>query len=609
MKPRDYQTAAVNKMFADLKSDPKCRPVIEIPTGGGKSVVIAYALSVLHEAKYRVIVLCRTKELVEQNHRRFSEFYPNLAHYAGVYCAGLGRKETDKAFIFATAQSVAKNVEKFGVRNLVLVDECHQVPDREDSQYQSIMAGLRNANASVRLAGMTATPYRVDGGYLVGEDKTFNKLSYSKPLREMIEEKHLTPIHHVDVNKVDLSKVAIVRGDFDPRQMSGAFAQHAAIHASEVFGYAEKHGLNSCLVFTSSVAHAEIVRECLQDLSGDMVGIVHGETPPSLRDETIQRFKDEDIRFCVNVNVLTTGFDAANIDMIVLLRATCSHSLYYQMIGRGMRLFPAKDSCHVLDYGGHVGRLGDVTGDDFGKDAEPAEVDEPSDIEPREFEPMPRTCKKCGHARGRADIIKQITKVRKTLWPEGVGLFNECRMFDERATSMAEDIATNGSASWPAELADAGKMLQDELSRCPKVECQWAYSAQVLETKELPASDNHEKTEKVTWEVMKLTTSRHISKAGNSSLKVNYHCSKDGSFRVFTDYIGFDGHAGFAKKKWRQLSLTTFPENTEDAVTMSMAGAIGVPDTVSVWKEKGWDRVEPTGKFFKPQDKDLIYEE
>ena len=609
-KPRDYQQSSVDCMFGDLLRDKECTPVVVLPTGGGKSVVIATALIKLKSWNYTALILCRTKELVEQNYQRLIEFSPAMGAFAGVYCAGLNRKDRTQPFIFATAQSVARNPQAFGFRNIVLVDECHQVPDREDSQYQQIMDGLRETNSNVRLAGLTATPYRVDGGFLVGEGKTFSHISYEKPLREMVEEKHLTPLNHVDVNKVDLSKVAIVRGDFDPRQMSGAFEQCAARHASEVFGYAEENEVNSCLIFTSSVAHAKIVKENLEELSGDTVGLVHGETPPALRDETIQRFKDEDLRFVVNVNVLTTGFDAPNIDMIVLLRATCSHSLYYQMVGRGMRKFPAKDVCHLIDYGDHVARLGDVTGDNFGKDCDsfdPAPDSDDSEEISRSFEPMPKVCKKCQHARSTQDIWDAIHGVAKAVWPEGNGFFNDYTLYYEKAREIAENIATNGKATWPKELTDAGNMLREQLEKCPNPECGWAYSAQVIDVKP-DIREEEAPTEKVLWDVKKVTTKRHKSNAGKNSLRVTYHCSREGQFRMFSDYIGFDGHAGFAKRKWRQLSLTDYPENTEDAVTMAMAGAVGIPDQISVWREKGWDRVEPVQGFYKPNNQDLIYE-
>ena len=198
--------------------------------------------------------------------------------------------------------------------------------------------------------------------------------------------------------------------------------------------------------------------------------------------------------------------------------------------------------------------------------------------------------------------------MRREIWPEGRGFFNDYSDFMGIARELAQNIATNGKAKWPKKLAVAGNLLQEKLSKCPAVECQWPYAAQVIEARVAEPDEVIETIEKVEWEVMKVTTSRQESKAGKRSLKINYHCTLNDKFRIFTDYIGFDGNAGFAKRKWRQLSLTDYPEHTEDAVTMARVGAIGIPDRVRVWTEKGWDRVEPVSGFRKPRNEDLIYE-
>ena len=75
----------------------------------------------------------------------------------------------------------------------------------------------------------------------------------------------------------------------------------------------------------------------------------------------LRDFKDQKIRCLLSVNVLSTGFDAPSVDCIVLFRATTSPGLFYQMLGRGMRLSPAKENCLVIDHGGNVRRHGPVT--------------------------------------------------------------------------------------------------------------------------------------------------------------------------------------------------------------------------------------------------------
>ncbi len=129
---------------------------------------------------------------------------------------------------------------------------------------------------------------------------------------------------------------------------------------------------NSVLIFATSVAHCQHVAAEITRVSGTECGIVTGETPADRRAELLARFRGERVtadlfgnakprlKFLANVNVLTTGFDATNVDCVVLLRPTASVGLFVQMVGRGTRLHPGKDDCLILDYGGNVLRHGPV---------------------------------------------------------------------------------------------------------------------------------------------------------------------------------------------------------------------------------------------------------
>jgi len=116
----------------------------------------------------------------------------------------------------------------------------------------------------------------------------------------------------------------------------------------------------SVLIFASGVRHAQHVARVLGERHGVECGFVCGDTLPFERDDTLRRFRSGALRYLVNVNVLTTGFDAPNIDCVALLRPTLSPGLYYQMVGRGFRLHPGKADCLVLDFGGNVLRHGPV---------------------------------------------------------------------------------------------------------------------------------------------------------------------------------------------------------------------------------------------------------
>jgi hypothetical protein len=116
----------------------------------------------------------------------------------------------------------------------------------------------------------------------------------------------------------------------------------------------------SILVFCAGIPHAEHVAAEIEKARDGLVATVFGDAAPDQRAWALQAFKDRTVRFLVNVDVLTTGFDAPNVDCVALLRPTLSPGLYCQMVGRGFRLAPNKKNCLVLDFGGNVIRHGPI---------------------------------------------------------------------------------------------------------------------------------------------------------------------------------------------------------------------------------------------------------
>jgi DNA repair protein RadD len=126
----------------------------------------------------------------------------------------------------------------------------------------------------------------------------------------------------------------------------------------------------------------------LEKAKDGLVATVFGDTPGEQRAWALQAFKDRMVRFLVNVDVLTTGFDAPGVDCVALLRPTLSPGLYYQMVGRGFRTASGKQNCLVLDFGGNVirhGPIGDI-----------APWDEPSGGKASAKDVKARECPDCG---------------------------------------------------------------------------------------------------------------------------------------------------------------------------------------------------------------------
>jgi len=354
---RSYQQEAVD---STLKYFRKRRnpAVIVLPTGAGKSLVIAELAKI---AKGRVLVLAHVKELVEQNHLK----YESYGLQAGIYSAGLNQKDSEQKVIFGSIQSVAKAKDAF-FRDftLVVIDECHRISLEPDSQYAKVITQLKLNNPRICILGLTATPYRLGLGWIYnyalrGEVKTkdlrfFKHCIYELPLKYMIRNKYLTPPVKVDipVTSYDFSELREGSNAYTMAQLEEALHKQRRLTPliiKNIIDITESDQRQGVMLFSSTVKHAQ---EIMDHLPPGQARLVVGTTELSERDQIVNDFKQKAFKYLVNVSVLTTGFDAAHVDVIAILRPTESISLYQQIIGRGLRLDTDKKDCLVLDYTG-----------------------------------------------------------------------------------------------------------------------------------------------------------------------------------------------------------------------------------------------------------------
>ncbi len=353
---RPYQNESVQAVINHFRRS-KNPAVLVLPTGAGKSLVIAELARI---ARGRVLVLAHVKELVEQNHQKFESY--DLQ--AGVFSAGLSRKEIDCKVTFGSIQSVARASEDFFKSfSILIVDECHRISDHKDTQYHSVIAKLSAINPDICILGLTATPYRLGLGWLYEyntqgflrsqEPRFFKRCVYELSLKYMIQNKYLTPPIKIDapVACYDFSSLKLSGKQSYSRQDLEAILGDQKRVTPGIVGHIikvaeERQGV---MIFTSSVHHA---KEILSLLPESQSAIVVGETESKKRNEIIEAFKERRLKFLVNVSVLTTGFDAPHVDLIALLRPTESISLFQQIVGRGLRLAEGKEDCLILDYTG-----------------------------------------------------------------------------------------------------------------------------------------------------------------------------------------------------------------------------------------------------------------
>jgi len=356
-KLRPYQQEAVDKTisFFKRKQEPA---VIVLPTGAGKSLVIAEFAKI---AKGRVLVLAHVKELVEQNHQKYSSY--NLE--AGIFSAGLNKKDSTQKIIFGSIQSVARADESFFKDfSLLIIDECHRVSTENDTQYAEVIKKLKDFNEKIYILGLTATPYRLGVGWIyeynqLGEIKSqekrfFKQCVYELPLSYMIQNKYLTQPIKIDipVTCYDFSELTEKGRLYTSSEVDELLKKQKRLTPliiKNIIDITENYNRNGVMIFSSTVRHAHEILECLPK---DDARIIIGETENEDRDSIISDFKAKKFKYLVNVSVLTTGFDAPHVDVVAILRPTESVSLYQQIIGRGLRLDAGKEDCFILDYTG-----------------------------------------------------------------------------------------------------------------------------------------------------------------------------------------------------------------------------------------------------------------
>jgi len=498
----------------------------------------------------KILVLTHVKELIEQNHEKLLVMNPTAP--AGIYSAGVGRKEPGAPIVFGGIQSIVNKHELLGKVDLILIDECHLVSPKSSTSYQKLFDNLREVNPNIKVIGLTATPYRLGQGKLI-DDGLFTDICYDlttpKAFNRLIAEGYLsTLVPRATTTVIDTSDVAIRGGEFIESQLQAATDKdeitYAALQEAIKSGQDRKHWL----IFGTGINHCKTIQKMLS-YEGYPCAIVHSNLTKEERKEQIEGFKSGKYRALVNNNVLTTGFDFSAIDMIVVLRATNSPGLWVQILGRGTRPVYAegydlsdteqrllarkasgKPNCLVLDFPRNTARLGPIN------------------------DPV-----------------------------------------------LPKKRGSKGGGTAPVRLCDTekggcGTYLHASIRKCPH--CGFEFPVQTkfgitAGTDELIVSDEPVVE---TFNVARVTYQIHKKKGKPDALKIGYFCG----LRKFTNYICLE-HGGYAAKKardfWRKASDAKFvPSRTEQA--LSLTDSLRIPISLNVWINKKH-----------PEILDIVYEE
>lgn len=357
LRLRPYQIRALESSMAALLVD-KINPLVVSATGTGKSIMIA---SLIHELllsypKLRILCLAHRRELIEQNHSKLCSLSQISS---GIYCAGLHRYDVDHPVIFASPQSLRRKESLLFPRHLILIDEPHLIPTSPNSCYRRVLDKFKENYPSQRTIGYTATPYRLRDGVIHSQaNSIFDRIVFEYGILEGIKDGYLCPLtNRVSLDSVSMKGVKIVNGDYSLSESDRIIQGILTKILPEILSIGRTR--SSWMVFLPQLKSCDMLSSLLNEHSINNC-IISSSTSMIDRDNYINEFKNGKIRVILNVNCLTTGFDAPNVDMIVMLRPTRSKVLYAQILGRGLRLHPNKSDCLVLDYTDNIRCFGAV---------------------------------------------------------------------------------------------------------------------------------------------------------------------------------------------------------------------------------------------------------
>lgn len=330
---RPYQTQTISEIKEVFSKGFKSVLAV-CPTGGGKTTIAAEMIRKANEKGSHILFLAHRSELITQAHSRLREF----GMYAGVIM-GKHKFKGDKINV-ASIQTLqrAKVLPK---ADLIFVDEAHH---SSSDSIKKILSFYPNAY----IIGLTATPERLDGKPL--SDIYKGGIVENVTINDLIKIGFLVPpITYSGKQELNLDSIKSSMGDYNTEQLFNVFDK-PELYRGVIEKYKEFSDHKKAIVFCVNIEHSiKTAEEFIK--AGYKAAHLDGESSDLERKTTLEKFKKGEITILCNVNILTEGYDEPSIEVVILNRATQSLTLYFQMVGRGLRLFENKKKCIVLDFG------------------------------------------------------------------------------------------------------------------------------------------------------------------------------------------------------------------------------------------------------------------
>lgn len=338
---RPYQTDLVHKIRESYISG--CySPLCVLSTGGGKTVIFSHIAATTSARGKRVWILVHRIELLRQTADKLAE--------AGVYYGMINPKFTPNLHApvqVASVQTLVNRINKLAPPDLIIIDEAHHATA---GTWKKIIQAFPNA----RVLGVTATPCRGDGtGLGIEAGGIFDDLVEGPPINQLIDAGYLVkPIIYAPQQRLDLSSVRTVRGDYDSKQVADI------VDKPTITGDAVKHYQRICpgvpaVAFCVSINHAQHVAEEFRR-AGYRAYSVDGSMDDDTRKRILNGLGNGTVDVVTSCDLISEGTDIPAIECAILLRPTQSLGLYIQQVGRALRTSNGKNRAVILDHVGNV---------------------------------------------------------------------------------------------------------------------------------------------------------------------------------------------------------------------------------------------------------------
>jgi len=314
-------------------------PLLALPTGAGKTVVVAKLIA--DHGRDRVLFLVPWRELAFQACARLLD----RGLDAGVLMGS--RSPHGERITVATVQTAARRT--LADYSLIVIDEAHRAIARQ-------CLALLDHYPKARMVGITATPRRHDGRAL---SRAFDRLILGASTRELIDAGVLSPwIVYGPQVPIDLAEVRIdpKARDYHAGDLGRATAR-PKLYADALREWGKHARGRPCAVYCVNLAHAGAIADTYR-AAGVRLAVIDAGTPDRERHQAFTDLRDRRLDALVNVAVLTEGIDLPELEVLQVLRPTLSQTLWRQILGRGARRAPGKVACVVLDHADNTRRHG-----------------------------------------------------------------------------------------------------------------------------------------------------------------------------------------------------------------------------------------------------------